>query len=589
MVFSRTQIIFCLRAFLTNSSSSFFLQHADLKLIYRCLCKFGLVSSSFRSLALEAVSHHLTQFNPEFDFFRHEHYIFKLQKLFPAHSFCLKLFVDNLQVPDIKPLRIKSIKGPDISSTSDWFVEALISVNNLDNLERLSIIIKCSTRLLEIFGTSLPCLTSLSLGLCQVDEAVVFFPCCLVKLSSLEFTQHSTRYARTYDVSNLINLRRLSCLATSGSCLVGLDCLSGLQDFELSNAVVSSGFHPQARLLQLSLTGVRTATLELLFANKNIVCECRVHLECNRVPSSLLWIYERNVDSMIVKRGGGKRGKMSVTVVPIVPYLVELDVSSAQNLVLNFGEYPLLDSFSCSSTLENMFQLSCLLYLSTLTLHKVDIPTLSLFLKRCLFLKSLSISELIGSTGDSNHCPQPFLALDYLKKLNLTDVNLSLIYFSKLPRLSVAVIEYCSGFNFSTFNDVFVNLERLIIVYSNVFGSLLCPNISLKYLQIVHDPNCVQDLPSFSLFPNLEFFTIDVDGIQDFGKLLELPLNIKSLVVSAPFKMVQSSLNTLTKLVSVSGYLYVTDELKTVAEEWLLEIKNSCSLLSCTLNLIVGD
>ncbi|KAL0217578.1 hypothetical protein RCL1_008159 [Eukaryota sp. TZLM3-RCL] len=265
-----------------------------------------------------------------------------------------------------------------------------------------------------------------------------------------------------------------------------------------------------------------------------------------------------------------------------LPYLVELFVFIDDSFQVVLDSPSRLDNLFINSISFDNLSVSPDLPVSSLNLSSVNDSCLGVLLTKCPYLRFLELSNC--SIDVIQHRLQA-LTLNYLASLRISDCSNLFPSLPRLPRLRSLVAVSIPDFSLKNFNTKFPQLKNCILFNCPLAGTLSQANYSVESFTIQYmRPNCPLSCFTFlSHFYNLERLSLQISFLELDNDQLILPPNIKHLFCTARFDLVKSSLESLTKLCSISGTLYVKKFQSEDARNWLSDFHRLRPLVSSRL------
>ncbi|KAL0220247.1 hypothetical protein RCL1_000102 [Eukaryota sp. TZLM3-RCL] len=496
--------------------------------------KYGNISSSFRSLFLEAFT--LVE-GYEFVLPRDFSIIQKLYQLFPCTNFSLCFDEAPMTGPPL-PSRITDYYNSAPQNDVNWFSqfqEMNINIKSVAGKKELCFFEQESAALDQFIDTlatlkketftelrvpdlwdvhnfisKLSNLRSLNL-FCMGDlshESKVVIPESLSNLIELDVCLGFE--CGFINIKNCVNLVKFSAakapLEAENLDIFGLSSCPLLKDLKLSMVTLREGLHPLTRLETLMLCA---KVSEVLFENEENFENCAVKITS---------YYDRKIKQADIPEFLWPRLAFFDGVVSNVHHLTSLEAFYHDSSVSQIKFYDLspcsfltkvsLDNM-CRENAENVSRSSLvpgqpigLVIPSTCSLLSINLSGVQLsmvasLLKSSPFINSLFISDCVLDVSPSLLSQ---LSLIYLKDLSLNRCALY-SYLPSLPRLTALSVYWVEDFDISIISE-YPKLNSLRISYCRVSLSNLKPHLSVEFLSMVKcNSSTVDDTLISYLFP----------------------------------------------------------------------------------------
>ncbi|KAL0222407.1 hypothetical protein RCL1_002261 [Eukaryota sp. TZLM3-RCL] len=525
--------------------------------IFRTLSQFGNVSKHFRSILLDVLLDFLSTPSFSLDVPRSKSCLAFLENFFPTCHFCLTWHAFSSNTPLLRPpcsvdFYLRSfhyLHQALFLSISD--LAKVFTSYSMVNVYQFLLCSNVNSTMLNFLSSNLPSLRELTL----VDINPTFgdflsFPedfsqllslCCIIRGAS----------GSAIDVSQLVSLKSLE--IQSSCVLVGTSLLENLQVLVLSSIILEDGLHVSTRLLSLKVDGLSQESLHILFKNSLNFKFCKVDLCVSDYSRSE--VVEAGYRDYVLSYDPSEDEGPFVSAE--LPRLETLEFTVYDNHVFNLelSGSPYLASLQarCFGGELSLKISSAVLYLSELYLFCFDESILLKLLTTCPYIRTLTLCRLTQSDiVDLRSVPT--FTLNHLEILDVSDCYCYKI-LPVLPRLKKCTLRD------SSLDSNFVNvkcpkLENLYISNYRLtdYSSL---NFSVRNLEVsITNGNCPSDRFNIALghYKFLDRLTLSVASLNE-PHIVKFPASVSVFKFEAPQKVLQVALNSMPKLVVVSGKL----------------------------------
>ncbi|KAL0222090.1 hypothetical protein RCL1_001944 [Eukaryota sp. TZLM3-RCL] len=522
--------------------------------IFRTLSQFGNVSNHFRSILLDVLSDFLSTPSFSLDVPRTKSRLSFLEKIFPTCHFCVTWHDFSSNTPLLFPpysvdffLRsFQNVHQALFLSIAD--LEKVFTSYSMVNVYQFVLCTNINLPMINFLSTNLPSLRELTL----VDTNPTFsdflsFPETFSQLLSLCCIIPYATGSTTIDVSQLASLKSLE--IQSSCVLVGTSLLENLQVLVLSNVILEDGLHVSTRLLSLNIDGLSQESLHILFKNSLNFKFCKVDLFVSDYRQSEA-VEAGYRDYVLSYRPSEDEVSFVSTE---LPRLETLNLSVYTNDVFNLelSHSPYLATFQAFVRGKLSLTISsAVLYLFELDLCGVNVSILLQLLTTCPYVRTLRLSSIV----DHSLSTVPTFTLNHLETLDLQ----SCFCYKILPVLSR--LKTFTVMN-ASLDSEFVNvkcpkLENLYISDSKLTESSSL-NFSVRNLEIfISNAHFMSNRCNIALghYKSLDRLTLHFAPLNT-PNIVEFPPSVSVFKFEAPQKVLQVALNSIPKLVVVSGKL----------------------------------
>ncbi|KAL0220673.1 hypothetical protein RCL1_000527 [Eukaryota sp. TZLM3-RCL] len=545
----------------------------------RFLFKYANTSSSFRSLALDVVSHFFTSTNCVSSFVRYQSLLTLIQKLRRFQSFAVSVTLPLRMTQPPRGLQIHSLQintllsFQDSTNTLEDQLVSLFDEITCSCVQHLAFSFNLSNSICKLITTKLPLLSSLTLFNIKLSNSVCVIPPVLNFLScfSLESGLISVNSPfNMLSVSNLINLKSLVVMCPLHISLYGLSSLAKLKCLTLGNISRCDSLHGDASLSYAKFVKLSSSSCEEIFSNIGAFQNCELMMvNCDFDTNLGLTITPLIAELQSFNRG---QASFSFTLSSNYTCLQRLHLSSDRDVTIDFAFVEPLQSLSLDFVSESPISLLVphQLFILELTLAALDLNSTLLLLRNCPLIKSLKCSFMEFELYELITCP-----LNYLTKLQLRDTSGLYSCLPVLPRCVSLYLDNVSDFQVKSVNSKLPKLRYLTVLNCSFDGEISKLNNAITLMKVKYSPTICTDPLFLSPFHSLSHLSLDSPSVDTSIEPLVLPPNLKTIECATYYWFVKDTLMNTSSLEVISGQLTVREFEEEEANIWFSKL---CSL-----------